>query len=228
MTTILHIDASARQGRSLSRELSGHFVNEWRRRDPYLEVIRRDVGVNPPPFVSEQWIAAAFADPAQRTAAQAEVLAASDELIEEVQRADVIALGTPMYNYGMPAALKAWFDQVIRVNRTFTFDLARGDWPLAPTLSGKTLVVMAARGEFGFAPGGIRESWNHLETHIATCAHYLGVAEQHLIAIEYQEFGDERHHESRANAFRSAARLAEQLAGLRARVEPRRHGCAGA
>ena len=62
-------------------------------------------------------------------------------------------------------------------------------------MSGKRLVVLSARGEFGFAPGGVRERWNHLDPHIATCAHYVGVARSdiHTVAIEYQEFGDTRH-----------------------------------
>ncbi len=62
-------------------------------------------------------------------------LAYSDSAIAELVAADLIVLGTPMYNYGMPSALKAWVDQVIRVGRTFSFDLARGDWPLEPLLS---------------------------------------------------------------------------------------------
>ena len=60
-----------------------------------------------------------------------------------------------MHNYGMPSALKSWFDKVIRIEKTFTFDLARGDFPLEPIMGGKTLVVLSSRGEFGFGPGGM-------------------------------------------------------------------------
>lgn len=211
MTTLLHIDASARKTRSLSRELSRRFVAEWQTRRPGVDVLCHDVGLNPPPLVSEAWIAAAFTAPHQRTDEQREVLRPSDELIDDLERADVIVIGTPMYNYGMPAALKAWFDQVIRVNRTFSFDLARGDKPLEPILGGKTLVVLTSRGEFGFEPGGMRERMNHLETHISTCAHYLGVSEEHLIAIDYQEFGDDRHRDSVSSAFAQVPLLVESL-----------------
>lgn len=211
MTTLLHLDASVRGERSLSRRLSAAFVQSWLDGDPQARVIARDVGRNPPPFIDEGWIAAAFTAPPRRTAEQLDALRVSDELIEEVRAADVIVLGTPMYNYGMPAALKAWFDQVIRVNQTFTFDLARGDYPLQPTLADKTLVILTSRGEFGFAPGGVRAHMNHLETHIQTCAHYLGVARSHVIAIDYQEFGDERHQASIAAAFDSTGTLARQL-----------------
>jgi len=211
MTTLLHLDASVRGERSLSRKLSKAFVQAWLAGDAHAQIIERDVGRNPPPFIDEAWIAAAFTAAERRSPAQHEALRISDALIGEVERADVIVLGTPMYNYGMPAALKAWFDQIIRVNQTFTFDLARGDFPLQPTMADKTLVILTSRGEFGFAPGGVREHMNHLETHIQTCAHYLGVARSHVIAIDYQEFGDTRHQESIAAAFERVPVLAAQL-----------------
>jgi len=126
-------------------------------------------------------------------------------------RADVIVIATPMYNYGMPAALKAWFDQVIRIDETFSFDLARGDWPLEPALSGKRLVVLTSSGEFGFETGGIRETRNHLQPHILTCSRYLGVEEHHFISIEYQEFGDSRHERSRTRAHRKTRELVDTM-----------------
>jgi len=212
MTTILQIEASARLTRSLSRDLARRFREAWRAQEPEAQFIRRDVGQQPPPFITEDWIAAAFTPPEERSGEHEAVLQVSDELIAEVERADVIVLATPMYNYGMPAALKAWFDQVIRVNRTFSFDLARGEWPLEPILGGKTLVVLAARGEFGFEPGGPRAHMNHLEPHIRTCAHYLGADRVHEVTIEYQEFGDDRHEHSREQAHASVRRLVAQLA----------------
>ncbi|MNF73702.1 FMN-dependent NADH-azoreductase 1 [compost metagenome] len=216
MTTLLHIDASARGDRSLSRKLSSAFVDAWRVRDPSAEVITRDVGLNPPPFITEDWIAAVFTPEARMTPGQREEIRLSDELIDELDRADLIVIGSPMYNYGMPAALKSWFDKVIRIGKTFTFDLARGDYPLEPIMSGKKLVILSSRGEFGFGPGGVRERMNHLETHIQTCAHYLGVEETHVISIDYQEFGDARHEASIADAFDAVPQLVAQLIEARA------------
>ncbi len=214
MTTILHIDASARAERSISRKLSKAFVGHWLEREPGAAIITRDIGRNPPPYVTEAWIAAAFTAPEERRPDQNDELLLSDELIGEVDRANVIVIGTPMYNYGMPAVLKSWFDQVIRIGKTFTFDLARGDFPLEPIMSGKTLVVLSSRGEFGFGPGGVRESMNHLETHIFTCAHYLGVEESHLIAVDYQEFDDDRHRQSLADALTAIPVLVDQCLGI--------------
>lgn len=167
-----------------------------------------------PPPVSEDWIAAAFIPKAKRTSEQRRLLALSDELLGELRRADLLLIATPMYNYGMPAALKAWVDQVVRVNETFSFDLSRGDWPLEPILGGKTLVLLTSSGEFGFAPGGPRAHMDHLTPHLQTCAHYFGVAETHRVAIEYQEFGDERHRRSIDQAHAEVVRLVEQLASF--------------
>lgn len=217
MTTLLHIDASARSDRSLSRKLSQAFVEAWVERDDNTQVIARDVGGNPPPFVTEAWIAAVFTPEEQMTPEKREEIRLSDELIDEIDRADVIVIGTPMYNYGMPASLKSWFDKVIRIGKTFTFDLDRGDYPLEPIMGGKKLVILSSRGEFGFGPGGVRENMNHLDTHIQTCAHYLGVNETHVISIDYQEFADARHEASIADAFDAVPVLARQM------IEERQH-----
>ncbi len=210
MTTILRIDASARLERSVTRRLADAFVASWREHSPATRVIFRDVGRTPPPAVSEEWIAAAFAGE-NRTPVQQALLALSDELIDEVESAELILMSVPMYNYGMPAALKAWFDQVVRVDRTFSFDLSRGDQPLEPTLRGKTLVVLTSCGEFGFEAGGINEHASHLLPHIRTCAKYLGTEVLEHVGIEYQEFGDARHEASRIAAYSDIPDLVGRL-----------------
>ena len=215
MTTLLHVDASVRGERSLSRRLSRTFVEAWLADAPHTQVLRRDLAIHAPPFVDQAWIAASFTDPDARTPEMREALAESDELIHELEAADVIVLGTPMFNYGMPARLKAWVDQVIRVGRTFSFDLARGDFPLEPMLSSKTLVLLTSAGEFGFEAGGVRARMNHLETHLGVVRGYLGVQDTFHIGIEYQEFGDERHAASLAAAVASVPEVAAQVATLR-------------
>jgi FMN-dependent NADH-azoreductase len=218
MSNILKIDASARplsnveeQHRSLSRSLSEYFCERWRGLNSETLFIHRDVGAEPPAFISEAWIAAAFTPESRRSMAQRELLALSDQLIDEVAQADLILIATPMYNYGMPASLKAWFDQVVRIDRTFSFDLARGDFPLEPMLSGKTLVLLPSSGEFGFEPGGIRESINHhLGHHIRTLDRHLGVEDFHEIPHRIPGvFGDRRHRESVEWAYRAVDRLVE-------------------
>lgn len=220
MTTILRIDASARTARSLSRALADRFTETWRELRPGDRVVRRDLGREPPPAISEAWIAAAFRAQGERTKKERALLALSDRLIDELAAAEVLVLSTPMYNYGMPAALKAWFDQVIRIGRTFDFDLARGDRPLRPLLTGRTLVVLSSAGEFGFEPGELNGDAGHLLPHIRTCARYLGVEATHHVGIEYQEFADTRHEESKASALQAAGALVHQLVERFATLAP--------
>ncbi|TDF34921.1 FMN-dependent NADH-azoreductase [Alteromonadaceae bacterium M269] len=219
MTTLLHIDASVRtispyndNHNSISKGIADRFVSAWKEEKPIDEYIYRDVGLNPPAFITQDWISAVFTPYEKRTQQQKNIVALSDQLIDEVTTADLIVISSPMYNYGMPAQLKAWFDQIVRVNKTFDFDLSRGDFPLQPLLSGKTLVIITSSGEFGFGPGGIRENMNHLTPHIRTLSKYLGVETIHEIASEYQEFGDERHKSSVEIAKVKAESLALELA----------------
>lgn len=218
MSSLLHIDSSVRAANnpnpehdSISKNIALRFVDTWKQNRPEDEYIYRDVGVNPPDFITQDWIAAAFTPEEKRTPAQKERLALSDKLIAEVAAANVILISSPMYNYGMPAQLKAWFDQIVRINKTFDFDLSRGDFPLQPLLSGKTLIIVTSSGEFGFEKGGMRKESGHLAPHLRTLSKYLGADTMYEIASEYQEFGDERHRMSVARAKDRAESIAAEL-----------------
>ncbi len=152
--TLLQLSASAGSQRPLTRQLSASFIQQWFAQRPEDAVIIRDLAEHPPPAVTEAWVAAAFTEESQRHHDQQQLLATSDALIAELERADLIVLATPMYNYGLPSVLKAWFDQIIRVNKTFSFDRSRGDFPLEPTFEGKKLFILTSSGEFGFGPRG--------------------------------------------------------------------------
>lgn len=218
MSTVLHIDSSVRAAsnpnpdhNSISKNIALRFVDTWKQNRPKDEYIYRDVGVNPPDFITQDWVGAVFTPEEKRTRAQKEKLALSDKLIAEVSAADVIVISSPMYNYGMPAQLKAWFDQIVRINKTFDFDLSRGDFPVQPILSGKTLITVTSCGEFGFEKGGIREGSGHLAPHLRALSKILGADKMYEIASEYQEFGDERHRLSLAKAKERAENLAFEL-----------------
>ncbi|AAZ24015.1 FMN-dependent NADH-azoreductase [Colwellia psychrerythraea] len=218
MITLLHIDTSARRTdndvkeyNSISKSLAAHFMDKWITLNSKDKVIYRDLGLNPPDFISQDWIAAVFTPDEKQSEEQKSLLTLSDTLIDEVDQADIIVISSPMYNYGMPAVLKAWFDQVVRINKTFTFDLARGDFPIEPIMSGKKLILISSSGEFGFEIGGIREKMNYLAPHVETASKYLGVEEFYEIKSEYQEFADARHEESLSNAYRGVEELVKQL-----------------
>ncbi|TVP42995.1 MAG: FMN-dependent NADH-azoreductase [Halomonas sp.] len=219
MRALLHIDASVRKAtnpnpdhNSISKRIAIQFIEKWKSLRHTDKYIYRDIGLTPPAFIDQDWIGAVFTPEDSQSPEQREKLALSDQLFDELAQADIILISTPMYNYGMPAPLKAWFDQVMRINKTFSFDLARGDHPIEPLLSGKTLVLVTSCGEFGFGAGGEREHMNHLGPHIKTLGKYLGIESFYEITSEYQEFGDERHRKSVADALKHADLLATELA----------------
>ncbi|MFC3118813.1 FMN-dependent NADH-azoreductase [Jhaorihella thermophila] len=134
--TILHIDASARLQDSVTRSLSGQIVRRLNG-----NVIRRDLA-RPLPLLTEDWVNANFTPADQRSDAQKEALALSDELVEELVRADVAVIGLPIYNFSVPAAFKAWIDLVARAGLTFQYT-ENGPEGL---LKGKRAIVAVASG----------------------------------------------------------------------------------
>ena len=115
--TVLRIDSSARHEGSVSRGLTDRVVE----RLGAERVIVRDLDAEPVPHVSTDWAAGAYTPEADRTTEQRTALAISDALIEELEAADVVVIGLPVYNFAVPAALKAWMDQVARVGVTFRY-----------------------------------------------------------------------------------------------------------
>lgn len=223
MATLLTIEASARTARSHTRRLTRLFEDLWTARRPDDEWIRRDVGVEPPPHVDEAWIAAAFSSPASRTSEMRAALAASDEIVAEVERADLLVLGVPMYNFGMPAPLKAWIDQMVRVGRTFSFDAADPTDPYRPLLRDKTAVVLTSRGDRGYGPGGLLAHRNHLDPHLETVLRFVGVDRIETVAVESDEFADDQHRRSIEVAEEAVTELVERLGreiALRAPAKP--------
>ena len=220
MTTLLHIDASARSGRSgtdphgsHSRRLTDRFVRQWLAAQPDSEVLYRDVGQQPPAPVSAEWIHAAFTPAAQREPWMHEVLYQSDELVDELMRADVIVAGVPMYNFGPPAQFKAYIDNIVRVGRTFGFDRNRAGDPYWPLLadSGKRLIILSSRGDYGYDAGGRVSERNHVEPAVRSAFGYIGITDSHSIAVEYDEFADERLAESIRQAEAAVDELVSKL-----------------
>lgn len=117
---VLEISASSRNHDSVSRRLSKDFIDALRQRDAAVSVVRRDLadGV---PFINASWVEATFTPVDERSERHREALAFSDELVAELQAADTIVIATPMYNFGIPAALKAWIDLIARAGVTFRY-----------------------------------------------------------------------------------------------------------
>ncbi|QXT39531.1 FMN-dependent NADH-azoreductase [Gymnodinialimonas ceratoperidinii] len=153
MTHILRIDASARRENSISRDLTTQIVEKL---SP-ATVTTRDLAEGVP-LLDEAWIGANFTPADARSPEQAETLALSDALVAEVKAADTLVIGLPIYNFGVPAALKAWIDQIARVGVTFRYTETGPEG----LLSGKRAIIALASGgtEAGsaidFATGYIR------------------------------------------------------------------------
>jgi FMN-dependent NADH-azoreductase len=220
MPHILHLDASARPGLagqvqhgSHSRNLSQRFVSQWLARRGQDSLTYRDIGQNPPSIINHDWIAASFTPEQQREPWMQATLAESEQLVDELIAADVLVLGTPLYNFGMPAALKAWIDQIVRPGRTVEVDESNRLDPYVPMLADRPrhAVILTARGGIGFDAGGAMAHMNHLEPNLITALGFIGITRVHQIAIEGQEVGGELLAESVAQALHRVDALVVQL-----------------
>ena len=153
---ILRIESSARKDGSITRALNDKVLARYAAAGE-VEVTTRDL-TKPLPFLDQEWIGANFTDDAERTPEQVEKLALSNALVAELQAADVVVIGLPVYNFGVPAALKAWIDLVARRGLTFNYT-AEGPVGL---LEGKRAIVSVASGgtemgsDIDFATGYLR------------------------------------------------------------------------
>jgi FMN-dependent NADH-azoreductase len=139
---ILQINSSARPGQSQSSRLADGIVERLRHADPDATLVVRDLGRAPHPALDEAALGALFTPAAQRTPEQAARVALDDALIAELKAADVVVLGVPMYNFGVPTQLKNWIDAVARAGVTFRYT----DKGPEGLVTGKKVYVALTRG----------------------------------------------------------------------------------
>lgn len=168
---ILHLDASPRLSESVTRDLTAKIISRW----PEAQVIRRDLAETPVPQLTDAWIAANFTPADQRSPEQAETLALSDKLIDEVTQADTIVIGLPVYNFAPPAALKAWVDYVARAGVTFRYT-ENGPEGL---IHGKRVILAMASG--GTAAGS---EIDFASTYMRHILGFLGMTDVTLVAAD--------------------------------------------
>ncbi|WP_028799959.1 FMN-dependent NADH-azoreductase [Streptomyces sp. 142MFCol3.1] len=168
MTTLLHIDSSVFPGEaSSSRSVAAAFRKAWEEQHPEGAVIYRDVAADPVPHITAAAWSAGYATPSEHSPEQSAAFAARLELIEELEQADAVLIGAPMYNYSIPSTLKAWLDNVLLVGRT------AGENPSA---QGTPVVVVASRGG-SYAPGTPREGYEFVQNYLeAVLKNTLGLA----------------------------------------------------
>jgi len=180
MMTLLRIDSSARQ-RSVTRLLTGHFVDIWRRSNPSGAVVERDLATTPMPSITDQWDAT-YADPASLSERDRQYLATSDRLIAELFEASVILIGAPMYNLSISSELKRWIDQIVRAGKTITFG---GAQPRG-LLQGRRAIVITARGG-SYVPGARRAAADFQEPYLRTILSSLGLSDLTFVHAEHQK-----------------------------------------
>jgi len=139
MTKLLVVETSPRGDHSISRNMTRRFVANWRAAHPGGEVVDRDLMETDLPFVTAPWLQAYFTPSEQHSPDMKKALRLSDELVGEVLAADDIVIATPVYNYNVPAVLKAWVDHVVRKGMTLGFD-GKG------LVTGKKATVLIASG----------------------------------------------------------------------------------
>src|ERR1700691_4480020 len=121
MNNVLFVMSSPRGQQSYSQQVARGIVDDLKIAHPAAKIVVRNVARDPLPHVGEAFVSGMARTPDQRSPAEAKALAVSDALIEELAAADVLVLAVPMYNFGLPSALKAWVDHIVRAGRTFRF-----------------------------------------------------------------------------------------------------------
>jgi len=196
---ILSIQSSVFNGNGQSSRLANEFVAALLEQHPGAQVLERDLVADPVPHLDGARAGAFFAKPEERTAEQRAVIAYSDALIDELRRADVLVLGLPMYNFGVPSQLKAWFDHLARAGETFKYT-EKGPLGL---LTGKKAYVFAARG-------GVYGEHHSQSEFVRQFLGFIGITDIQFVYAEGLAIGPESRNNSLAAAQAAARRLALQ------------------
>ncbi len=186
MTTLLRIDSSARTQGSVTRDLTARIAKGY----TGAKITHRDLAQTPVPQITESWVTANFTPPEDRTKAQAETLAFSDELLAELEASDTIVIGLPVYNFAPPAALKAWVDNVARAGRSFRYT---ADGPEG-LLTGKRAILAMASG--GTAQGS---EIDFASTYMRHILGFIGITDVTVVAADQMAL-DAKASLARANA----------------------------
>jgi len=197
--TLLQINASIFSNHGQSTRLADEFVAAWRASNPGAKVIVRNLAEETVPHLDAERFGAFLAKPGERSVEQQAVVEYSDALIDELKRADVLVLGLPMYNFGLPSTLKAYIDHIARAGATFKYT-EKGPVGL---LTGKKAYVFATRG--GLYAGTPLDTQT---AYVRDMLRFLGIDDVEFVYAEGLAIGAER----KAAALSQAQRAIERLA----------------
>lgn len=179
MATLLHLNVSPRGNYSISRQLGHAAVQAWKVKNPSGRVIERDLAKTPLTFINLDWIAGAFSPPERRNESHKRALELSDELISELVEADEIILATPMYNFAVPAALKAWIDHVVRAGKTFRYTAGGVPEGLLAGQNKKVIAIIASGGSY--AEGSGLTALDHEVPYVRFIFGFMGITDVHFV-----------------------------------------------
>lgn len=199
MTTLLQINSSLFSKQGQSSQLADRFVSAWQEKNPNAQAIVRDLASDPVPHLDGERFQSFLASPDARTPQQRAVVAYSDALIDELRSAQTIVIGLPMYNFGIPLTLKAYFDHIARSGVTFRYTTTG---PVG-LLTGKKAYVFAARGGH-YAGTPLDTQTNYLRDFLR----FIGIEDIEFVYAEGLNMGDE----SKAGALTHARQQLERLA----------------
>ena len=193
MTTILYLNSSVRSTGSVSRQLSGEFVEKLKAAHPGATVVTRDLAANPLPHLSESMVGAYFTPPEQRSDEQKQLIKTSDEVVAELLAADVVVVGAPMYNFSVSSTLKSWIDHVARAGVTFKYT----ETGPVGLVQGKKFVIFTSRS--GVYSSGPAKAMDFQETYLRGVLGFLGITDVSFISAEGLAMGDEAVNSALAN-----------------------------
>jgi FMN-dependent NADH-azoreductase len=208
---VLIINASARKTNSHSRLLTEVFLQEWSSLYPDAAIQQRELGNTNVPYVTDEWISANFKPVSERTENDLEVLSYSDAYIAELRQADVIVLGTPMYNWSIPSTLKAYIDQIMRLNETFKINPGDRAKPYLGLLQNKKGVLLVARGFQEYEPGERNAHLNFQTSYLKMVFNMVGVEEIHIVAVNGTSLNKEALKDNIRQAHRQVRSVIEEL-----------------
>ncbi|MDR6943736.1 FMN-dependent NADH-azoreductase [Mucilaginibacter pocheonensis] len=180
---LLIINSSPRTICSHTRRLTGIFASYWLMINPGSKITYRDLGQEKVPHISEQWISGAFKEPESRSADEVNALALSDGYIKELREAEVIVIGVPMYNFSIPSSLKAYLDQVIRINETWILDRGNTRNPYIGLLREKKIILIQSRGAVAYDKGGYYHHLDFQSTYLKAIFAMIGITDIQEVTV---------------------------------------------
>jgi len=191
MRKVLVINSSTREEKSHSRELTKLFVETWSKNYPGDTYIYREVGLIPVPHITNEWIGASFTKIEDRTEENQKPLALSNILVKELKETEIYVFGVPMYNWSIPSGLKAYIDNIMRINETWKFRSGVPDGEYVGLLENKKIFILSSRGDNGYAEGEHNAHMNFQSNYMKLIFNILGVNDIKIISLDNEEYGGE-------------------------------------